>query len=200
MFIVGLTGGIGSGKSTVASAFHSLGAGLVDADIIARDVVAPGTLGLARIQDQFGDGILNDDGTLNRSKLRTEVFEDEGKRQWLNDLLHPLIREQMIHQCRQQTTPYTVLVIPLLVENRLQSLANRILVVDVAESIQLQRTMSRDNVSAQEAQAIMRRQASRWQRLHAADDIISNENIWAKTEKSVLQLHQHYLEFAKQTS
>lgn len=194
--IVGLTGGIGSGKTTIANEFAKLGAGLVDADIVAREVVAKGTPALTDIASRFGPDILTETGELNRDKLRQQVFANEQQRLWLNNLLHPLIRQQMIEQSRAQSSPYTILVIPLLVENNLQALCQRVVCVDVPVSIQIQRTCQRDGVSAPDAQAIIARQASRWQRMRVADDIIRNDRSLQLVTKDVLQLHQLYLEFA----
>lgn len=194
--VIGLTGGIGSGKTTIANEFARLGAGLVDADVIAREVVATGTPALAKIVSRFGEDILTETGELNRDKLRRAVFANEQQRLWLNSLLHPLIRQQMIEQSQHQAEPYTILVIPLLVENKLQSLCQRVLCVDVPVSTQIQRTSQRDHVSTGEAKAIIARQASRWQRIRVANEVIRNDRPLQTVAKDVLQLHQHYLEFA----
>ncbi|GGA74528.1 dephospho-CoA kinase [Neiella marina] len=197
--VVGLTGGIGSGKTTVANEFQRLGAGLVDADVIARQVVAKGAPALAQIGAHFGTQVIDAAGELDRAALRALVFDNEAERQWLNQLLHPIIRQQMIAESQNQQEPYTLLVVPLLVENRLQELCQRIVVVDVPVSTQVQRTVARDNVSDQSAQAIVNRQASRWQRLRAADHVISNNRPFELVAKDVLQLHRHFLEFATQS-
>ncbi|MBW8189548.1 dephospho-CoA kinase [Neiella marina] len=198
-FVVGLTGGIGSGKTTVANEFERLGAGLVDADIIAREVVAKGESTLAEIHHRFGDQVLAADGELNRDALRQQVFSDESQRQWLNNLLHPLIRQRMIDQSQQQVAPYTILVIPLLVENKLQTLCKRVLCVDVPVSVQVLRTSQRDGVTNSSAKAIIARQATRWQRLRAANDVLNNNRVLESVAKDILHLHQHYLEFATQS-
>ena len=195
MFVVGLTGGIGSGKTKVADEFARLGAGMVDADVIAREVVAPESLGLAKITAHFGSDILLGDGQLNRAKLRQRIFAHEPDRIWLNTVLHPLIRAEMHQQCLAQTSTYTVLVVPLLIENQLQPLCQRILTVDVPVSVQVQRTCARDGISNEQAMAIIQRQASRWRRLRAAQDILNNHQPWSLTAKEVLHLHQLYLEF-----
>ncbi len=196
MYIIGLTGGIGSGKSKVADHFAHLGAGLVDADVIAREVVAPGSLGLGKIIEHFGETILAEDGTLNRAKLREHVFSQEADRLWLNQLLHPMIRQEMLQQCQAQRTPYCLLVIPLMVENRLQALCQRVLLVDVPVQVQIERTVKRDRVTPAQAAAIVQRQASRWQRLRIADDVLNNNRSWPECENEILHLHQLYLEFA----
>ena len=198
MYVVGLTGGIGSGKTRVANEFARLGAGLVDADVIARQVVEAGSIGLKQIQQHFGNSVLRSSGELDRAALRQIVFGNEVERQWLNQLLHPLIREQMILQCQAQSTPYTLLVIPLLVENNLQTLCARVLTIDVPTSVQIERTCVRDQVSQQQAKAIIQTQASRWQRLRVAQDVLNNHRLWAETENEILHLHQHYLKFASQ--
>ncbi len=198
MYIVGLTGGIGSGKSAVADSFAKLGAGIVDADVVARQVVKPGSSGLAQIIARFGDQVLTATAELDRQRLRELIFAQESERLWLNQLLHPLIRQQMLDQCAIQTTPYTLLVVPLLVENNLQQLCQRVLTVDVSPTTQLQRTCQRDNITPEQAQAIIKRQASRWQRLRAADEVINNNGDWPDTENQILQLHQLYLKFASQ--
>lgn len=199
MYVIGLTGGIGSGKTRVANALAHLGAGLVDADVIAREVVEPGSYGLTQIRQHFGANILTPAGELNRAVLRELVFQDESKRQWLNQLLHPLIRQEMMRQCQEKTSLYTLLVVPLLVENKLQSLCQRILTVDVPVSVQISRTTQRDQIPAQQAEAIIQRQASRWQRLRVADDVLNNNRSWCAVENDVLHLHQLYLKFATQS-
>ncbi|AAW86684.1 dephospho-CoA kinase [Aliivibrio fischeri ES114] len=176
-YVVAITGGIGSGKTTVADRFQALyNINIVDADIIAREVVNPGTEGLIQIEQHFGPQILLDDGHLNRAKLRECIFSEPSEKQWLNDLLHPLIRSEMQRQIALSTSEYTLLVVPLLVENKLQYLANRVLVVDVLEQTQINRTVNRDKVNHQQVKAILASQASREERLAAADDIINNDH------------------------
>nr|WP_224745954.1 dephospho-CoA kinase [Neiella litorisoli] len=194
-----MTGGIGSGKTTVANEFQRLGAGLVDADVIAREVVAKGSPALAQISAHFGPKVVDTTGELDRAALRALVFGNESERQWLNQLLHPLIRQQMIEQSHNQQAPYTILVVPLLIENQLQQLCQRIVVVDVPQSIQVERTVNRDQVSTEAAWAIIQRQASRWQRIRAADHIINNHRPFELVAKDVLHLHRHFLEFATQS-
>ncbi|MDW6091876.1 dephospho-CoA kinase [Vibrio rhizosphaerae] len=193
-FVVGLTGGIASGKTTVAELFHQhFAIDIVDADVIAREVVAPGTSGLAAIAEHFGQTILNADGTLNRARLREIIFADPEEKSWLNQRLHPMIRQKMQIALTHTTSPYALLVIPLLVENQLQSMANRILVVDVAEAIQIQRTMARDGISDDHAQRILSAQATRAERLAVADDVIDNSAENDQLLSQITTLHQKYL-------
>ncbi|WP_139299087.1 dephospho-CoA kinase, partial [Vibrio vulnificus] len=142
--VIGLTGGIASGKTTVANLFQQhFAIDIVDADIVARQVVAPGSAGLAAIVDHFGADILTREGELDRGQLRQRIFAHAEEKQWLNALLHPMIRRKMIEDLAQVSSPYALLVVPLLVENQLQTLCDRVLVVDVEEKTQLQRTMDR---------------------------------------------------------
>ncbi|UMB76189.1 dephospho-CoA kinase [Dickeya fangzhongdai] len=195
-YIVALTGGIGSGKSTVAQGFAALGASIVDADVIARQVVSPGQPALAAIVEYFGREILQPDGALNRSALRERIFSSPEDKRWLNALLHPLIHQETRRQLAAVTTPYALWVVPLLVENQLQEQAQRILVVDVPLETQLQRTMARDGVSRAQAQNILASQASREQRLACADDIIDNNSNPSVLAPRIAALHQHYLALA----
>ena len=197
-YVVGLTGGIGSGKSTVANLFAELGVDIIDADIIAREVVAPGEPALAAIAAHFGPGVMAASGHLNRRALRERVFNHPQEKAWLNALLHPMIRERMVAACAASVSPYCLLVVPLLVENKLTSLCQRVLVVDVSPDTQLQRTVKRDSSSETQIRAIMAAQASREQRLAAADDVINNNSPdQAGLLKEVQQLHQYYLAQAK---
>ncbi|GGK35651.1 dephospho-CoA kinase [Aliivibrio fischeri] len=193
-YVVAITGGIGSGKTTVADRFQALyNINIVDADIIAREVVNPGTEGLTQIEQHFGPQILLNDGHLNRAKLRECIFSEPSEKQWLNDLLHPLIRSEMQRQIALSTSEYTLLVVPLLVENKLQYLANRVLVVDVLEQTQINRTVNRDKVNHQQVKAILASQASREERLAAADDIINNDQQNNDLDMKISLLHEKYL-------
>ncbi|MDD9211350.1 dephospho-CoA kinase [Aeromonas dhakensis] len=199
MYVVAITGGIGSGKTTVANQFAELGIEVVDADIIAREVVEPGTPALAAIAAHFGADVIAPDGRLDRRQLRERVFTDPQAKGWLNALLHPLIRSEMQRQCAAARSPYCLLVVPLLVENRLTALANRVLVIDVDEATQIERTCRRDGVSREQAEAILAAQASRTERLAAADDVLDNQNGTPEAIKSrIFALHETYLEFASQ--
>ena len=195
--VIGLTGGIGSGKTTVANVFAEYGIDLIDADIIAREVVAVGSVGLARITEKFGNSILLNNGNLDRSQLRTVIFSDPQHKEWLNQLLHPLIREKMLADIDRATSPYCLLIVPLMVENNLQTLTDRLLIVDVDQQTQIMRTQQRDNVSLEQIKSILAAQASRQQRLDAADDIICNNGDNQALLTQVAQLHQHYLALAQ---
>ncbi|WP_321149559.1 dephospho-CoA kinase [Aeromonas jandaei] len=199
MYVVAITGGIGSGKTTIANQFAELGIDVVDADVIAREVVEPGTPALEAIADHFGPDVITPDGQLDRRRLRERVFSDPSAKAWLNALLHPLIRSEMQRQCAAARSPYSLLVVPLLVENKLTGLANRVLVVDVDEATQIERTCHRDGVTSEQAKAIIAAQASRSERLAAADDVIENGNGSEMAIKArILTLHGTYLAFASQ--
>ncbi|EMR7680096.1 dephospho-CoA kinase [Yersinia enterocolitica] len=195
-YIVALTGGIGSGKSTVANAFANLGVPLVDADIIARQMVEPGMPALMEIASRYGETILHTDGTLNRAALRKKIFSEPQEKAWLNSLLHPLIQQETQSQLANIDEPYVLWVVPLLVENGLHHRANRVLVVDVAPEIQLARTMARDGITRQQAEDILASQVSRQQRLACADDIIDNSGDPIVIAPQVTLLHQQYLKLA----
>lgn len=199
MYVVAITGGIGSGKTTVANQFAALGIEVVDADLIAREVVAPGTPALAAITSHFGPEILTEQGLLDRRVLRERIFSDPAAKSWLNALLHPIIRSEMLRQCAAVSSPYCLLVVPLLVENRLTELADRVLVIDVDEATQIERTCHRDGVSREQAQAILASQASRSERLAMADDVLDNQSGTTETiRERILALHETYLAFASQ--
>ncbi|HDY7773670.1 TPA: dephospho-CoA kinase [Vibrio vulnificus] len=197
--VIGLTGGIASGKTTVANLFQQhFAIDIIDADIVARQVVAPGSAGLAAIVDHFGADILTREGELDRGQLRQRIFAHAEEKQWLNALLHPMIRRKMIEDLAQVSSPYALLVVPLLVENQLQTLCDRVLVVDVEEKTQLQRTMDRDGVDEQQVRAILKAQASRHERLALADDVIKNESKDQDLLQQITDLHQKYLAMSKQ--
>ncbi|SHH98446.1 dephospho-CoA kinase [Ferrimonas marina] len=196
-FIVGLTGGIGSGKTQVSDRFAQLGITVVDTDILAREVVEPGQPAFEAIVERYGDAILQADGKLDRTALRQRVFADEGERQWLNQQTHPRIRQRMLAQCQAAPSSYVVLVVPLLVEGGLDKLVHRVLVVDVPESVQIARTSARDGNDPELVESILKRQASREQRLSAADDIIDNSGDLAQLDGEVQRLHQSYLSMAE---
>ncbi len=197
-FLVGLTGGIGSGKSTVAAEFARLGIQQVDADIVARQVVAPGTAALDTIVQQFGDAVRSSDGQLDRAMLRQIVFSDEAAKTWLNHLLHPLIRQEMLRQLENATSPYVILVAPLLLENKLDQLVDTVLVVDVSEQTQITRTSQRDGSPIPLVQSIMAAQCSRQQRLARAKHVISNEDSADALHSKVADLHRIFLRLAEE--
>ncbi|WP_345880482.1 dephospho-CoA kinase [Shewanella algae] len=195
-FIVGLTGGIGSGKTTVANLFAEQGIVLVDADIIAREVVAKGSDGLKQIGDKFGPQMLTPDGCLDRAALRELIFHHPQDREWLNALLHPMIRTRMQEQLEMAASPYVIMVVPLLFENGLNKLADRTLVVDISPKLQLQRTIERDMVSKEQVQNIINSQSDRQSRLDKADDVIDNQGEIDALQAQVLALHNKYLQLA----
>lgn len=198
-FVVGLTGGIGSGKTTIANMFHDLGVELVDADIIAREVVEPNTPALAKIKAYFGHEFILPNGTLDRTKLRHTVFNSDTKKQWLNNLLHPLIRETILDKIEQCASEYCILVAPLLIENNLIQYVDRTLVIDVDESIQLKRTLKRDNSNKATIQKIIASQITRDNRLKHADNVLNNSSSeLAIIKAQVNKLHQAYLHDEKQ--
>lgn len=200
MFIVGLTGGIGTGKSTVAQHFVELGITCIDADLTAREIVLPGEPALKTISQYFGEEILLDDGSLDRRQLRDKIFANSAARTWLNGLLHPLIRQRMLQQCLRADSPYCILMVPLLFENNMQSLVQRTLVIDVDEATQIRRTMQRDKTTEEQAKAIIATQFPRLRRLALADDVIVNtdEVTPAQRQNAVNTLHQTYLLLASQ--
>ncbi|WP_054954169.1 dephospho-CoA kinase, partial [Citrobacter amalonaticus] len=173
-YTVALTGGIGSGKSTVANAFADLGIQIIDADIIARQVVEPGKPALDAIAAHFGPELIAADGTLHRRLLRERIFADPQEKAWLSALLHPLIQQETQRQLQQATSAYVLWVVPLLVENGLYRQANRVLVVDVTPETQLARTIQRDDVTRAHVEQILAAQATREARLAVADDVIDN--------------------------
>lgn len=196
--VIGLTGGIASGKTTVANLFkQQFKIDIVDADIVAREAVEPGTPGLNAIIEHFGHDIVREDQTLDRAKLREKIFSNSDEKAWLNALLHPIIREKMIEDLQQVTSEYALLVVPLLVENKLDSLCDRVLVVDVEPNTQISRTMKRDNVSEEQARAILASQASREQRLALADDVVKNNPSDPDLLLQITDLHEKYLAMCK---
>ena len=197
MFVVGLTGGIGSGKSTVAEIFTTLQIDLVDADVAAREVVAPGTPALAEIVEHFGPDILMADGSLDRRGLRRVIFHQEKEKHWLETLLHPLIRRWLTHQISNRRSAYCLLISPLLLETGQAELVDRIAVVDVSVETQIARTLARDGGEEGTVRAIIAAQIGRSQRLEHGDDIIDNEQPVQTLRQRVETLHQQYLAMAK---
>ncbi|MCL1146890.1 dephospho-CoA kinase [Shewanella marinintestina] len=195
-YIIGLTGGIGSGKTTVANIFAEQGVTLVDADIVARDVVATGSDGLKEIVTHFGEQILSADGGLDRAKLREVIFNNDSERLWLNSLLHPMIRESMLQQCKEAQSDYVIMVVPLLFENGLDRLVDRTLLVDISPELQQKRTVDRDLVTAQHVKKIIGSQASRAEKLSKADDVIDNQGEISALKCKVEALHNFYLKLS----
>ena len=194
---IGLTGGVASGKSTVARRFVELGVPVIDADAAARAVVAPGKPGLAAVSKRFGPRVLAENGELDRRALRDLIFEDPGSRRDLEAILHPLIRADMEQSAELAVGPYVVMDIPLLVEGGSRDRVDRILVVDVDETMQLQRVMARDGCTEQQARAILASQASRRARLAAADDVLLNAGTVTDLRQAVDHLHERYLRLAE---
>lgn len=199
MLVIGLTGGIGSGKSTIAELFAAMGAPIIDMDQIARQVVEPGQPGLTEITQEFGTDILDVEGRLDRRRLRELIFDSADKRRRLEAMLHPLIRQETKRQLAKLDSAYCIVVIPLLLESHQQSLVDRILVVDVPENLQISRTMKRDDISATAVQKILAAQTNRQTRLAAADDIIDNTLDLAQVRDRVAELDNLYRELAKNT-
>lgn len=198
MFVVGVTGGIGSGKTAVTEAFIHLGIDIVDADLASRVVVEPGTPALASIAEHFGTNILLPDGSLDRAALRRIIFANSSEKRWLEQLLHPLIAMEIGRQLAAADSPYVIFVSPLLVESQQSAFCDRIAVVDVPEAMQLQRTMTRDANDADQVRRIMASQASREQRLQRADDVIDNSGSLEQLHERVAALHRHYLQLASE--
>jgi dephospho-CoA kinase len=195
-----LTGGIGAGKSTVVELFQAHGVPVLDADVIARELVHKGKPALTRLTEMFGREILDNNGALNRAKLRALVFGDAARRKKLEALLHPLIREEMQARLKRLKAPYCIVCIPLLVETGQTAVVQRVLVVDAPDELRHQRVMARDGLSAAEFNAILAAQASREQRLAAADDVIVNDGGRDKLKQRVDELHRHYLQLASAVS
>ncbi|MBW4966879.1 dephospho-CoA kinase [Pseudoalteromonas sp. CR1] len=196
-WVLGLTGGIGCGKTAVSNMFEQLGITIVDADIIARQVVKPKSDGLNAIVSKFGQGILLSDGTLNRSALRERIFTNNADKEWLNTLLHPLIRNKIYNDITTAKSAYVVLVAPLLFENGLDKLCNRTLLIDIPQSVQIKRTASRDNVSVEQVKAIIAAQMPREDKQKKADDILNNDRSLTDVNHDLLELHKSYLHMAQ---
>ncbi len=192
-WILGLTGGIGSGKSAAAEHFAALGVHVVDADHAARWVVEPGRPALSQIAEHFGEQVLQADGQLNRGALRTLIFSEPEQRRWLEALLHPLIREEIGDNLAQAQSPYAILVSPLLIESGQYTTTQRVLVIDVPQALQIQRTLKRDNTSEEQVHAILKVQASREDRLRHADDVLTNDRDLEALKTEVERLHDFYL-------
>jgi dephospho-CoA kinase len=197
LFRVGLTGGIASGKSTVAGLFGEQGAEIIDTDEIARELVQPGSPALAAIVLHFGEGVLTRDGALDRRRLRALVFADPARRRELETILHPPIRREALARAAASTAPYALIVVPLLFETGFDRLVDRKLVVDCPEPAQIERLVTRDGIGDAEARAMLSAQMSREKRRQLADDIIDNSTSLVSTRDQVRSLHQRYLELAK---
>ncbi len=198
-FVVGLTGGIGSGKSAAADCFAALGVGLVDTDAIAHELTAAGGAAMPALVAAFGAEVAAADGALDRGRMRRLAFADPSARGRLEGILHPLIRKLSAERCRLAGSPYVILAVPLLVESgSYRERCDRIVVVDCPESLQISRVMARNGLSEAEVRAIMATQASRAERLAVADDVIANDGDLANLEMQVGELHREYLRLSSQ--
>ncbi len=197
MFCVGLTGGIASGKTTVSNAFSELGIQIIDTDVIAREAVQPGSFCLAEISRRFGPSIMESNGSLARKKLRGIIFNRPEEKDWLEQLMHPLIAQQTRKQIASAPPPYCILSSPLLIESPDIEIVNRVLVVDVPEALQISRTLARDKVSETQVKNTINAQLSRNKRLTRADDIIDNSGSKEYVLEQVMSLHRTYLELTK---
>ncbi len=197
MFIVGLTGGIASGKTVVSDGFELLGVPIIDTDIIAREIVEPDSVGLKAIVEGFGADIVSADNCLDRKKLRNIIFSNKEKRELLESITHPLIwarSQELIDSCSAR---YCILVVPLLTESKMDKLIDRILVVDVPKEIQMERLLNRDGETLKQAEAIIASQISREKRLSVADDVIINDQEINKLQKQIEILHNRYIDLSK---
>ncbi|MDN4575450.1 dephospho-CoA kinase [Pandoraea cepalis] len=198
-YAIGLTGGIGSGKTTVANLFATHGIAIIDTDAIAHSITAPGGAAMPAIRREFGDAFVAPDGALDRARMRDAVFTDDAARARLEAITHPLIRTECERAASDAQGPYLIFVVPLLVESgKWRERVQRVLVVDCTEQTQIARVMSRNGFTRDQVQAIMARQASRAQRLAAADDVIDNDALHAPLAPQVDRLHAAYLKFAAQ--
>ena len=197
MLVIGLTGGIGSGKSVVSDKFNSLGITVVDADVASRTVVEVGQPALSEIESHFGPNILTKEGVLDRAQLREIIASDSEERIWLESVLHPRIGDQIAKELAESNSPYTVYVAPLLLETNSQKMCSRVLVVDVPKEIQIQRTAERDKVSEIQIEKIVAIQMEREERLEKADDVLVNTGTIKELEEQVVKLHQKYLEMGE---
>ena len=199
MLVIGLTGGIAAGKSTATAFFLERGVPVIDADEVARDVVAVGTDGLAAVIAAFGPHILQADGTLDRRRLRERVFANPAERHRLEAILHPLIHTEIRARLQQVTGPYCILAVPLLIESaNLRALTDRVLVIDVPMEVQVARLMQRDHMTHQQCSAMLAAQASRAQRLEGADDVVDNATDITALTRQLESVHARYLELAGQ--
>lgn len=191
-YIIGLTGGIGSGKTAAATVFEQHGIRVVDADVVAHNISAKPEI-IAQVKAHFGQSYLTADQQLDRLRLRERVFKDTQAKVWLEALLHPRIRSQMMQEIQSAKSAYVVLSAPLLLENKLDKLVNRVLVIDVPEQLQLERASARDNTDAEIIRNIMSAQLSRAERLSKANDVVDNQGDLAALEAQITALHRNYL-------
>ena len=197
MLIIGLTGGIGSGKSLASEKFKSLGITIVDADVASRTVVEPGRPALKEIEDHFSSEIITAERKLDRNKLREIIATDPEERKWLESVLHPKIGEQITKEISESTSVYTLFVAPLLLETNSQEMCSRVVVVDVPKDVQIQRTAKRDKVSSNQVEQMVAAQMKREKRLEKADDVLLNNGTIEDLEKQVEELHKKYIQMAE---
>ena len=196
MFVVGLTGGIGSGKTVASDRFEELGVKVVDADIASRVVVEIGKPALSSIEAKFGSDVILDDGSLNRAKLREIIFKDDEAKSWLESLLHPLIGQHILDEIASATSRYVILVSPLLFETTQFQMCNRTLLIDVPKDIQILRTAKRDKVPESQVEKIIASQMDRDQKISKADDVIVNDGEIGDLISKIDKIHQRYIELA----
>ena len=196
MFVVGLTGGIGSGKTVASDRFEELGVKVVDADIASRVVVEIGKPALSSIEAKFGSDVILDDGSLNRAKLREIIFKDDEAKSWLESLLHPLIGQHILDEIASATSRYVILVSPLLFETTQFQMCNRTLLIDVPKDIQILRTAKRDKVPESQVEKIIASQMDRDQKIGKADDVIVNDGEIGDLISKIDKIHQRYIELA----
>jgi len=197
MLIIGLTGGIGSGKSVASDKFKSLGITIVDADVASRTVVEPGKPALKEIEDHFGSGIITAEGKLDRNNLREIIATDPEERKWLESVTHPKIGEQITKEISESTSVYTLFVAPLLLETNSQEMCSRVVVVDVPKDVQIRRTAKRDKVSPNQVEKMVAAQMEREKRLEKADDVLLNSGTIEDLEKQVEELHKKYIQMVE---
>ena len=197
MLILGVTGGIGSGKTVVTDIFSKLDIDIIDADLASRKAVFKGSSALIKIQEKFGKDILLKDGNLNRAKLREIIFKDSKQKDWLEKLLHPQILQIIKDELEESKSLYKILVSPLLFETGQYQICDRTLLVDVSEDKQIQRTSKRDKVPSEQVKSIIKSQVSRLEKIELADDVVSNEGSLADLEEKIKALHSSYLIYAK---
>ncbi|MTI15456.1 dephospho-CoA kinase [Sansalvadorimonas verongulae] len=198
MFVVGITGGIGCGKTVVTDYLAQKGIVVADADKASRVVVESGKPALQKIEEHFGSNMIFEDGSLNRRALRDIIFQNANEKKWLEKLLHPLINQQLRLELSLAQSPYVILVSPLLFETRQHDMVDRILVIDVTEEVQIERAIARDNISQEQAESIVRSQSSREERRSRADDIVNNSGSLEQLYQQLETLHRSYLEQARE--
>jgi len=192
---IGLTGGIASGKTTVSECFEKIGAQVIDADVISHDVTKPDGAAFSQIISFFGSDILNEDGWIDRKKMRSMIFDDVSKKEMLEKIIHPKVKKEMLKAINQSNEHYLIISVPLLIETRMNQMMDRTLLVDCSETTQIERLMKRDEITIDEAKSIMANQALRSDRQRFADDLIVNEKnvTLIELENEVLELHKYYL-------